>query len=36
MAHHEAEYTQAGMDVLVPKPLQLERLIGAIAAVVED
>ena len=35
MAHHEAEYTAAGMDVLVPKPLELERLIGAIQTVME-
>jgi CheY-like chemotaxis protein len=35
MAHHEAEYLAAGMDVLVPKPVELERLIGAIAAVTE-
>ena len=35
MAHHEAEYRAAGMDVLVPKPVELERLIGAIAAVTE-
>ncbi|MBP6877804.1 MAG: PAS domain S-box protein [Phenylobacterium sp.] len=35
MAHHEAEYLAAGMDVLVPKPVELERLIGAIAAVME-
>ncbi|MDP1598635.1 ATP-binding protein [Phenylobacterium sp.] len=36
MAHHAAEYTSAGMDVLVPKPLELERLIGAIQAVMEE
>ncbi len=35
MAHHEAEYAAAGMDVLVPKPLELERLIGAIQTVME-
>jgi hypothetical protein len=29
MAHHEAEYLAAGMDILVPKPLQLERLLNA-------
>jgi len=28
-AHHEAEYLAAGMDILVPKPLQLERLLNA-------
>jgi PAS domain S-box-containing protein len=36
MAHHEAEYLAAGMDVLVPKPLEVERLIGAISAVVGE
>ena len=36
MAHHAAEYTSAGMDVLVPKPLELERLIGAIQSVMEE
>ncbi|WP_312166972.1 ATP-binding protein [Phenylobacterium sp.] len=36
MAHHEAEYLAAGMDVLVPKPLEVARLIGAISAVVGE
>jgi PAS domain S-box-containing protein len=36
MAHHAAEYVSAGMDVLVPKPLELERLIGAIQSVMEE
>ncbi len=36
MAHHQAEYLAAGMDVLVPKPLELERLIGAIQTALED
>ena len=36
MAHHAAEYASAGMDVLVPKPLELERLIGAIQSVMEE
>jgi PAS domain S-box-containing protein len=27
MSHHEAEYTAVGMDALVPKPIQLERLL---------
>ncbi|MDO9431701.1 MAG: ATP-binding protein, partial [Phenylobacterium sp.] len=34
MAHHAAEYVTAGMDLLVPKPLELERLIGAIQTLV--
>jgi CheY-like chemotaxis protein len=36
MAHHHEEYLSAGMDVLVPKPLQLERLLIAIQQVLED
>ncbi|UTP40622.1 ATP-binding protein [Phenylobacterium sp. LH3H17] len=36
MAHHQAEYLAAGMDVLVPKPLELERLLAAIQRVLED
>ena len=36
MAHHAVEYVSAGMDVLVPKPLELERLIGAIQSVMDD
>ncbi len=35
MAHHHEEYLSAGMDVLVPKPLQLERLLIAIQQVLE-
>jgi CheY-like chemotaxis protein len=33
MAHQEAEYRAAGMDALVPKPLEVARLVEAIAAV---
>ncbi len=36
MAHHAAEYVAAGMDLLVPKPLELERLIGAIQTLVGE
>ena len=36
MAHHHAEYLSAGMDILVPKPLEIERLLLAIQAVVDD
>ncbi|HQT55253.1 MAG TPA: ATP-binding protein, partial [Phenylobacterium sp.] len=36
MAHHAAEYTAAGMDVLVPKPLELERLLIAIQTVLDE
>lgn len=36
MAHHAAEYTQAGMDMLVAKPLELGKLISAIQAVVGE
>jgi PAS domain S-box-containing protein len=35
MAHHEAEYLGAGMDALVPKPLELERLLMTIRDVLE-
>jgi PAS domain S-box-containing protein len=35
MAHHQAEYLAAGMDVLVPKPLELERLLIAIQTVLD-
>ncbi len=35
MAHHQAEYLACGMDVLVPKPLELERLLAALQAVVD-
>ncbi len=33
MAHQEAEYRAAGMDALVPKPLEVARLVEAIVAV---
>ena len=33
MAHQEAEYLEAGMDALVPKPLEVARLVSALAAV---
>ena len=36
MAHHQVEYLGAGMDVLVPKPLELERLLVAIQTVLDD
>ena len=36
MAHHQAEYLACGMDVLVPKPLELERLLIAIQSVVDE
>ncbi|MFZ3005188.1 MAG: ATP-binding protein [Phenylobacterium sp.] len=36
MAHHAAEYVAAGMDVLVPKPLELERLLIAIQTVLDE
>jgi len=36
MAHHQAEYLAAGMDVLVPKPLELERLLDAIQKALDD
>lgn len=35
MAHHEAEYRAAGMDAMVPKPLQLEQLLGALQLVLD-
>jgi PAS domain S-box-containing protein len=35
MAHHQVEYLAAGMDVLVPKPLELERLLIAIQTVLD-
>jgi CheY-like chemotaxis protein len=35
MAHHQVEYLGAGMDVLVPKPLELERLLIAIQTVLD-
>ena len=36
MSHHAVEYTAAGMDVLVPKPLELERLLIAIQTVLDE
>jgi CheY-like chemotaxis protein len=36
MAHHQVEYMAAGMDMLVPKPLELERLLIAIQAVLDE
>ncbi|WP_304167908.1 ATP-binding protein [Phenylobacterium aquaticum] len=36
MAHHHTEYLGAGMDVLVPKPLELERLLLAIQEVLDE
>jgi PAS domain S-box-containing protein len=36
MAHHQVEYLAAGMDVLVPKPLELERLLIAIQTVLDE
>lgn len=30
MSHHEREYLSAGMDALTPKPIELERLLGAL------
>lgn len=36
MAHHQAEYLGAGMDVMVPKPLELERLLLAIQDVLDE
>ncbi len=33
MSHHEKEYLDAGMDALTPKPIELERLLGALDAV---
>jgi signal transduction histidine kinase/CheY-like chemotaxis protein len=35
MSHQAAEYVAAGMDGLAPKPIQIEQLIAAIAAVLE-
>ena len=35
MEHHRAEYIEAGMDALVPKPLEMERLIQALRTVLE-
>lgn len=35
MAHHHQEYLAAGMDVLVPKPLELERLVIALQNVLD-
>ncbi|MDP3854090.1 ATP-binding protein [Phenylobacterium sp.] len=36
MAHHQVEYLAAGMDVLVPKPLELDRLLSAIQTALDD
>jgi len=36
MAHQEAEYLEAGMDALVPKPLEVARLVDALAAVAAE
>ena len=33
MSHHEREYLNAGMDALTPKPIELERLLGALDTV---
>jgi len=33
MEHHRSEYIEAGMDALVPKPLEMERLIQALQSV---
>ena len=33
MSHHEREYLSAGMDALTPKPIELERLLGALDTV---
>ncbi|WP_374574385.1 ATP-binding protein [Phenylobacterium sp.] len=30
MSHHEAEYLDAGMDALAPKPIELERLLDTL------
>jgi PAS domain S-box-containing protein len=30
LSHHEREYLSAGMDALTPKPIELERLLGAL------
>ncbi|HEV2532669.1 ATP-binding protein [Phenylobacterium sp.] len=35
MSHQAAEYVAVGMDGLAPKPIQIEQLIGAIAAALE-
>ncbi|MET0271874.1 MAG: ATP-binding protein [Phenylobacterium sp.] len=36
MSHHKSEYSDAGMDALVPKPIQLPDLIATLQRVVED
>lgn len=36
MEHHRVEYIEAGMDALVPKPLEMERLLQALQTVLED
>lgn len=33
MSHHEREYLSAGMDAMTPKPIELERLLGALDTV---
>ena len=35
MEHHRAEYIAAGMDALVPKPLEMERLLQALQSVLD-
>ncbi|MFN3520750.1 MAG: ATP-binding protein [Phenylobacterium sp.] len=35
MAHHEAEYLAAGMDALSPKPIELERLLDTLEALLD-
>jgi signal transduction histidine kinase/CheY-like chemotaxis protein len=35
MEHHRVEYIEAGMDALVPKPLEMERLLQALQTVLE-
>ncbi|MCR5878214.1 ATP-binding protein [Phenylobacterium sp. J367] len=36
MAHQVSEYTEAGMDALSPKPIQLPQLVATIEAVLAD
>jgi CheY-like chemotaxis protein len=31
MSHHEAEYIEAGMDALSPKPIEIERLFETLS-----
>lgn len=35
MAHHRAEYLAAGMDAVVPKPIELRALLSTIEAVLD-